>query len=103
MGRYLELLKSSRIERESSVEPREEKVEEELASRRSETEEPIAIPFPGKDALTLTAAGYKSKVSFSGKTIWRSPDTGLWFSEEMARCFLERRNVKNKAGAEEER
>lgn len=103
LGRYLELLRTSRVDREPHGESHEQEVEEELASRRREAVEPTMIPFPGKDALQLTAAGYRSKVSFSGRVIWQRPDTGFWFSEEMALCLLERHNAMNKSGAAEGR
>lgn len=104
MGRYLELLKTSRVEHELHGETREdESTEKQAVSRRSEVGEPIVLPFPSKDALRLATAGYRPKVSFSKQVIWRSPDTGFWFSEDMALCFLERRNSGNKSGAEEER
>lgn len=96
----MELLRSSRVEREPLGDSYEEEtVEAQPTSRRRETVSPQIISLPSTDTLKLSAAGHRSKVSFSKRVIWQSPDTGFWFSEDMALCFLERSNSENKSGA----
>lgn len=44
---------------------------------------PAIRTAPGAEALELEAAGWEPKER-CGKTIWANPQTGLWYSEEMA-------------------
>jgi hypothetical protein len=58
----------------------------------------------GEDERRLQTLGWKPKER-CGKTIWKCPDNGFYYSQEMAPYFLDRSisNVRCKSGAYERR
>ena len=94
---YLRLLRQSRTDRNES---RQSEAERDLSAPRHRNDDGAAeLPNRGGDALRLTAAGYRPKVSFFGRIIWQRPDTGFYVSEEMALHLLDTKSVRDKSGA----
>jgi hypothetical protein len=54
-----------------------------VETRKVAPRPPDPPPAPGAEARELEAAGREPKER-CGKTIWANPQTGLWYSEEMA-------------------
>ena len=95
---YLKLLRQSKARRKefnSDDEAKRDLVE-------SQWEQPGAsavFPVSSADHRRLKEAGFKPKVSFRKRMIWERPDTGFYYSEEIASHHLDTKNIRNNSGA----
>ena len=55
------------------------------------------------DHQRLEEAGYRPKISFGERVIWERPNTGFYYSEEVALHLLDAKNIPNKSGADARR
>jgi hypothetical protein len=92
--RYLEVLRQSRSRRRESSHGDESKRD----SPKSQCEEDGALtvlPVASSEHRRLEEAGYKPKFSFWKRVIWERPDTGFYYSEEVALYLLDAKNIGN--------
>jgi len=89
MSGYLDLARRIRATRKRSNEESRSRLASEAATnaRLPQQAEVVHLTFEGRK---LKAAGFKPRAR-GGKVIWQRPDTGFWFSQEMALRLLERR------------
>lgn len=112
---WLEALRTNARERDADTDKTPENISEASRLGGCERRESLAGgPTPvvvekmrgpwGDDEHRLIAAGWEPKER-CGKTIWKRPDNGFYFSQEAAAHFLDSGlgNVKCKSGANGER
>ena len=95
---YLELLRQSKARRRAPS-PRDEATRDLSESRCEEAGVAAVLPVSSADHRRLKAAGYKPKLSFGKRVIWERPDTGFYYSEEVALHLLDAKNIRDKSGA----
>jgi hypothetical protein len=95
---YLTLLRQSKARRRESS--RGDEAKRDLPEFHYEEAGALAVlPVPSADYRRLERAGYKPKISFGERVIWERPDTGFYYSEEMALHLLDAKNMRDKSGA----
>jgi len=95
---YLALLRQSKARRRESN-PADEAKRDLLESQWEEPGSPTVLPVSSADHQRLKEAGFKPKVSFGKRVIWERPDTGFYYSEEIALHLLDAKNIRDKSGA----
>jgi hypothetical protein len=95
---YLDLLRRSKARRRESS--RGDEAKQDLSKfQHEEAGAHAVLPAPSADYQRLEAAGYKPKISLRGRVIWERPDSGFYYSEEMALHLLDAKNIRDKSGA----
>ena len=95
---YLKLLRQSKARRKESK-PDDEAKRDLLESQWEQPGASTVLPVSSADHRRLKEAGFKPKVSFGKRVIWERPDTGFYYSEEIASHLLDTKNIRNKSGA----
>lgn len=92
MSGYLDVARRIRAARDSSEKGSVSRPESEAATDARTTRQSGAVRLTS-DGRRLKAAGFEPKMR-GGKVIWQRPDTGFWFSQEIALHLLERGSTK---------
>jgi hypothetical protein len=89
---YLELLRQSKARRRGASVRDEAKQDLPKSPRCGVDVASAVLPVSSADHRRLEEAGYKPKLSFGKRVIWEHPDTGFYYSEEVALHLLDTNN-----------